>query len=85
MGNFVRTWRVLEFTDEVLDGVDSLNLGFGLMLDDAIEDSHSFFGNIFLDLLLGIAIDQARFEVRENDVSDVELLVRVHSLIRGER
>ena len=75
---------MFEFVDEVLNGVDSLKLRLGFMLNNRIENGHSFVGDFFLDLLLRVTVDQACFQIGENNISNVELLGRVHVLDESE-
>ena len=60
---FLTRW-MFEFMHKILYGINSLNFTFGLMIDNFIQYNRLLFSNIFLDFLLRISTDQARFQIR---------------------
>jgi hypothetical protein len=78
--SFDITRRMFEFVNEILYSINSLYFCFRFMLNNRIQYRHAFLCDIFLNFLLRFTIDQARFQIGENNISNVEFLVGIHML-----
>ena len=77
---------MFKIVNKVLNGIHSLNLCILVVLNQGLQNRHSLVHNMFLDLFLGITINQTGFQIGENDISNVKLVRFIHVLeVRDSR